>query len=260
MSVLSEGKWYIRANGLYYHEYNSSYYYWRKYTRWFIAWNCSSNNACQDIWSTRILEGKTPYKLFKDKIPTLDHLKVLNSTVYILIYEEKWKRVNSKSAKLALRVQCGKLVEYDKKTIYRVYLEKNSIVIWVKDLQIYKDATVKKSTTLPIYNTISVDKQEGNKVLMMTATSEIPKRKRDRPQKTTAASMFNSNSELSSPPATSREEKVLSKQKRGRSWKNFTSNSSKLVAPDLKNNPQRPSSKRITACIAKLHETLTTQD
>ena len=48
---------------------------------------------------------------------------------------------------------------------------------------------------------------------MMTAISEIPKRKRDRPQKTTAAFMFNSNSELSSPPATSREEKVLPKQK-----------------------------------------------
>lgn len=72
--------------------------------------------------------------------------------------------------------------------------------------------------------------------------------------------MFNSDFELSSPPATSEEEKVLPKQKRSRSQKNFTSNSPKLVALYLKNNPQRPNSKKITAFIAKLHEALTTQD
>ena len=95
---------------------------------------------------------------------------------------------------------------------------------------------------------------------MMTATSEMSKRKRSRPQKTTAVLMFNSDSELSLPPATSGEEKVLPKQKRDRLRKNPTSNSPKPVTLDLEDNPQRPSSERITACIAKLHEALTTQN
>lgn len=107
--------------------------------------------------------------------------------------------------------QCEKLVRYNRKTIYCVYLEKNSIIIQVKNLWIHKDATVKKSTTLPTYDAINVDKQRGNKVLMMTAISEMSKRKKSRPQKTTAALIFNSDSELSLPSATSREEKVLPK-------------------------------------------------
>lgn len=59
----------------------------------------------KNIWPTCTLEGKTFYKLFENKVSTLDHLRVLGSTIYVLIYKKEQKEVNSKSAKFALRAQ-----------------------------------------------------------------------------------------------------------------------------------------------------------
>lgn len=173
----------------------------------------------KNIWPICTLKSKISYKLFQNRISMLDHLRVLGSIVYVLIHEEKQKRVNSKSAKFAARAKSEKLVGYNGKTIYHVYFEKDPIIIWVKDLQIHKDVTVKESTTLPIYDAINVDKQGGNKVPMMTTISEMPKQKRSRPQKTTAAPMSNSDFKLSLPPTMSGEKEALSKQKQDRPQK-----------------------------------------
>lgn len=75
--------------------------------------------------------------MLENEAPSLDHL----STVYMLIHEADRKGQYSKSAKFAPRAQRGMLVGYDGRTIYRVYLEKDKIVIRVKDLRIHEDAT-----------------------------------------------------------------------------------------------------------------------
>lgn len=74
---------------------------------------------------TSTLEGGTPHELIEKKVPTINHLRVLGSTVYVLIHEADRKRKNNKAAKFAPRAQRGKFVGYDRKTIYRVYLEQN---------------------------------------------------------------------------------------------------------------------------------------
>lgn len=85
---------------------------------------------------TRALDGKS-HEMLENEAPSLDHL----STVYMLIHEADRKGQYSKSAKFAPRAQRGMLVGYDRRTIYRVYLEKDKSVIRVKNLRIHEDAT-----------------------------------------------------------------------------------------------------------------------
>lgn len=46
------------------------------------------------------------------------------------------------------------LIEYDSYAIYWIYLAKNEIVIWIKNLKIFKDILSKKESRLTIYNAI----------------------------------------------------------------------------------------------------------
>lgn len=43
----------------------------------------------KNIRPTRTLNGKSPHELFENEIPTLNHLRILGSTVYVLIHEEQ---------------------------------------------------------------------------------------------------------------------------------------------------------------------------
>ena len=99
------------------------------------------------------LEGKTPHELMEKKIPAIDYLRILRSIVYVFIHKANCKSKNSKAAKFALKAQRGKLVGYDRKIIYRVYLNQNQSVIQVKNLSIHKNANAKENIEL-FYNAI----------------------------------------------------------------------------------------------------------
>lgn len=213
----------------------------------------------KNIRPTRILEGKTPYELFENKIPTLDHLRVLGSTVYVLIHEKEQKGANSKGAKFAPRAQRGKLVGYDGKTIYRVYLEKDFAVIRVKNLRIYEDATAKVSTSLPIYKAISIDKQgENNQSISNSKASTVsagPKRKRGRPRKHSLSKSDSDSDPLTKLSEASTPTPEKPKQKRRRPRKHYLPGPSKT-----EDNPEKPSNEKIQTLITKLHTALIEQD
>ena len=78
----------------------------------------------KNIRPTHALSGKSPYEFYESKPPSLNHLRVLGSTVYVLIHKEERRGINSKSAKFSPRAQRGILCGYDGCTIYRVYLER----------------------------------------------------------------------------------------------------------------------------------------
>lgn len=104
---------------------------------------------------TSALGGKNSHEPIQKEASTGDYLRVLKSTVYVLIHEDDRKEKFSKAAKSALRAQRGKLVKYDGKTIYRVFLERNQSTIRVKDLNIHEDATAKDFTGLS-YDAIQI--------------------------------------------------------------------------------------------------------
>ena len=108
----------------------------------------------KNIRPTNALSGKSPYEFYESKPPSLNHLRVLGSTVYILIHKEERKGINSKSAKFSPRAQRGILRGYDGCTIYRVFLEKDYRVVRVKDLLIHEDAISKDQTEVPTYDAI----------------------------------------------------------------------------------------------------------
>ena len=118
----------------------------------------------KNLRPTSALDGKSSYKALEKKQPRLDHLKAIGSTVYVLIHEEERKGDKSKSAKFAPQAQKGLLVGYDGHTIYRVFLEQDNKIIRVKDLRIHEDAISKAATTVPTYEAIMADEQEGDTV------------------------------------------------------------------------------------------------
>lgn len=123
----------------------------------------------KNLRPTNALEGKSPYEALEDKQPRLDHLRVLGSTVYVLIHKEERQGDKSKSAKFTPRAQKGKLVGYDGHTIYRVFLEDSNKIVRVKDLRIHEDVIPKQNTNLPTYEAIMTEEQGGDQ----TADSHI---------------------------------------------------------------------------------------
>lgn len=147
----------------------------------------------KNVRPTSTLNGKTPHELMEQETPTIDHLRVLGSTVYVLIHQADRKGKNSKRAKFAPRAQRGKLVGYDGKTIYRVFLERSQSIIRVKDLSIHEDAIAKDSTELS-YDAIQIaDIKTPSQREIATSENQISsptsapipdlKRKRGRPRK-----------------------------------------------------------------------------
>lgn len=56
--------------------------------------------------------------LMEKEAPTIDHLRVPGSTVYVLIHEADRKGEKSNAAKFAPRTQCCELLGYDGRTLY----------------------------------------------------------------------------------------------------------------------------------------------
>ena len=66
----------------------------------------------KNVRPANALAGKTPYEI-ENKSYNLDHLRILGSTVYVLIHGEERKGINSKAAKFSPRAQKGTLCGYD---------------------------------------------------------------------------------------------------------------------------------------------------
>lgn len=98
---------------------------------------------------TKALQNLSPHEaLFKER-PNLSHLRILGSTVYVLLHEEERA---IKSEKWAPRALKGVLVGYDGHTLYRVHIKSQKKVIRVKYLRIFEDYETKATTELPDYN------------------------------------------------------------------------------------------------------------
>jgi transposase InsO family protein len=83
---------------------------------------------------TKIL-GKTPYEAYEGTKPSLQHLRIIGSTVYTLIPKER----RQQSAKFDHRSQKCKLVGYDGESIYRVWNPMTGRIQRAKDVTIDED-------------------------------------------------------------------------------------------------------------------------
>ena len=102
----------------------------------------------KNVRPTTALEGGNPYEKQFNCPPDVSHLRILGSTVYVLIHEEER---DLKSEKFTPRALKGKLVGYDGHTIYKVHIEEQQKVIRVKDLRVFED-TVAGDTNLPTFD------------------------------------------------------------------------------------------------------------
>ncbi len=91
----------------------------------------------------------SPHKAHFREKPDLSHVRILGSTVYVLLHEEER---TIKLEKWALRALRGTLVGFDGHTIYRVHIKDQNRVIQVKDLQIFEDYKAKITTKLLDYS------------------------------------------------------------------------------------------------------------
>ena len=104
----------------------------------------------KNLRPTRALEGAiSPIGKQENTQPSLQHLRVLGSTVYVFLHEEER---TLKSAKWDARALKRQLVGFDGHTIYRVHIEEQGKVIRVKDLRIYEDTLAKQHSTLPDFD------------------------------------------------------------------------------------------------------------
>lgn len=96
---------------------------------------------------TRALANNlSPHEAHFHEKPDLAYLRILGSTVYVLLHEEERSMKSEKWVPRALR---GTLVGFDGHTIYRVHIKDQNRVIRVKDLRIFEDYKAKRSTELP---------------------------------------------------------------------------------------------------------------
>ena len=102
----------------------------------------------KNVRPTKALGGDNPYHAQQKIHPDIQHLRVLGSTVYVLLHEEERALKSEKWNPRALR---GILVGYDGHTIYRVHIREQNKVIRIKALRIFEDYEAKTSTELPEY-------------------------------------------------------------------------------------------------------------
>ena len=132
----------------------------------------------KNIRPTTALNGLSPHQKLFNSPPDPTHLRVLGSTIYVLIHEEEREL---KSEKFVLQAMKGTLVGFDGHTIYQVYIEEQSRVIRAKDLQIFEDTESKKDTVLPYYGKeptfqgFLLDDNDDEKITSNTkASNEMP--------------------------------------------------------------------------------------
>ena len=99
----------------------------------------------KNILPTNALGGISPHESQFNEPPDVSHMRVLSSTVYVLIHEEEQ---DLKSEKFEARAWEETLVGYDEHMIYKVYIHEQGKVIRVKNLCIFEDTFQKDSNTL----------------------------------------------------------------------------------------------------------------
>lgn len=91
-----------------------------------------------NLWPTWALKGSISPVKIQDKdhlnkdLSNLHYLRILGSTVYIFLHEEKHILKLAKWDARALKI--GRLIGFDKHTIYKVHIGNHNKVIKVKDL------------------------------------------------------------------------------------------------------------------------------
>lgn len=105
--------------------------------------------SVKNVRPTRALDGKNPHYVQYDDNPSIQHLRILGSPVYVFLHEEEQALKSEKWKPRALR---GILVGYDGHTIYRVFIREQNKVIRIKDLRIFEDYETKANATLPDYH------------------------------------------------------------------------------------------------------------
>ena len=161
-----------------------------------------------------VLRDKTLWEARKKTMPDLIFLRILGSTVYILIHEEERA---AKSGKFAARAKKGMLIGYNRQTIYRVFIEKDQKVIHVKDLRIFEDAKPKEELHL-VYEGEEIDEQGGTNgdSLLMPPQSEqadkgssIPHTKRQEPNGQSPAAQVSQRRGHGRPPISKKSPTIL---------------------------------------------------
>lgn len=100
---------------------------------------------------TIALDDHSFFKVSMQSLFKLDHLYIMGSIVYILIYEEEKK---TKSIKWELKRIKRMLVVYDSHTINYIYLYDKENVIYIKDLKIVNNVDEKANSQFTSYNAI----------------------------------------------------------------------------------------------------------
>ena len=136
----------------------------------------------KNVRFTKALEENTLFETYESKSSSLNHLKILESTMYVFIHEAERVDANNKSIKFSSRAQKETLCEYDEKIIYRVFLKKNYKMIRAKDLRIYENVNAKEHTELFAYDAIM---KETDVSLLSNKSNDIivVKRSRERSRK-----------------------------------------------------------------------------
>ena len=131
----------------------------------------------KNVRLSKLLEENTLFKIYENKSSFLNHLKILESTMYVFIHEAERVDANSKSIKFSSRAQKETLCEYDEEIIYRVFLKKNYKMIRAKDLRIYENVNAKEHTELLAYDAIM---KETDVSLLSNKSNDITVVKRSR--------------------------------------------------------------------------------
>ncbi len=92
---------------------------------------------------TAALQGKTPYELVHHSKPDLNHLRILGSTVYVLIQDGS----KVQSEKVSPRAREGILIGFDGDSICRVWIPSTERIERTKDHAIYEDVLSTKDAS-----------------------------------------------------------------------------------------------------------------
>lgn len=104
----------------------------------------------QNLRPTRAIEESISLAKMQNKnLPNLHHFHVLGSIVYVFFH---MKKQTLKSAKWDAKALKGKLVRFNRHTIYKVHIKDQNKLIRVKDPQIFKDNSAQANSTLPDFD------------------------------------------------------------------------------------------------------------
>lgn len=103
------------------------------------------------------------------KLASLQDLYVLDSIVYVFIYEEKQ---NIKSAKWVIWDKHEIFTSYDGGIIYRIYLQDKEKIILIKYLKIFENVDKKQDSQVNSYDTYT-DLKQKPKINILSSFSSL---------------------------------------------------------------------------------------